>query len=238
MAEPEYKRTFSRTTAPYMQAVSIVECDDVYEARKSTTLQLNRNCANVEHLPEFKSVRRIHCELCKDWLKPISQLPKLEHVQFTLPKSDEIPSLKSLEGIRTLVLLCNRHQTNLNFLRGLTTVRSLCISEAEGVTSLQPLAKLSNLQELYIDGKMSGTGKFQSLAPLSKLTDLRSAELLLRSESAKPLRHLLPLSRLEYLFLGASFRKLEDELDLLVQSLPRLKSIEFNGGMKWPRKSR
>jgi hypothetical protein len=223
-----------------MQSVSIVECDDVFEARKNArSLQLNRDCSNVAHIVEFKAVRRIHCDLRKDWLKPLSQLPNLSHIQFTLPKTAQIPPLKPLDGIRALVLMCNRHQKNLNFVRGMKSLRSLCVSEANSVTELNPIATLTRLQELYYDGSVGGIGKVRSLAPLSKLTDLRFAVLLLRSsEEKEPLRHLYNLKKLEYLYLGATFAKDKGQLDSLLKELPRLKKIEFNGGLTWPKTNR
>lgn len=232
----DYERRFSRILAPYMQAVSLVECDDIFEARKNAkSLHLNRDCVNVDRIFEFNAVRRVHCELRKDWLKPLSKLPNLEHVQFTLPKTADIPSLKVLDGIHTLVLICNRHQTNLKFLRGLKSLRALCVSEANGVTELNPIASLTNLQEIYIDGSVGGSGKVQSFAPLAKLQDLRFSVLLVRSmEKSSPLRHLHKLKMLEYLYLAAQFAKDEEQLDSVLEALPLLRKVEFNGGLTWP----
>lgn len=232
----DYERRFSRILAPYMQSVSLVECDDVFEARRNAkSLQLNPGCANVERIGELHAVRRIHCELRKEWLKPLSQLPNLEHVQFTLPKTADVPSLKSLNGIHTLVLICNRHQTDLNFLRGLKSLRALCVSEASGVTELNPIGSLTNLQEIYIDGSVGGMNKVQSFAPLAKLQDLRFAVLLVRSmEKSSPLRHLHKLKMLEYLYLAAQFAKDKEQLDSVLDALTLLKKVEFNGGLTWP----
>ncbi len=236
----DYARRFSKVNAPYMQSVSLVECDDIFEARKNVrSLQLNRGCVNVDRIAEFKSVKRIHCELRQEYIKPLSQLQHLEHVQFTLPKSEKIPSLKKLDGICTLVMLCNRHQQNLNCLRGLKSLRSLCVSEANSVTELNPLATLTNLQELYIDGSVGGIGKVRSFAPLAKLEDLRFAVLLVRSlEKRSPLRHLHQLKKLEYLFLAGQFAIDTDQLDEVLAALPLLKKIEFNGGLTWPKTKR
>lgn len=236
----DYERHFSRILAPYMQAVSLVECDDIFEARKNAkSLHLNRNCANVDRIGELKAVRRVHCELHKDWLKPLSRLPNLEHVQLTLPKTADIPSLKALDGIHTLVLICNRQQTHLNFLRGLKSLRALCVSEACSVTELNPIASLKNLQEIYIDGSTSGIGKVQSFAPLAKLQDLRFAVLLVRSmEKSSPLRHLRKMKMLEYLFLAAQFARDKEQLDSVLEALPLLRKVEFNGGLTWPTTNR
>ena len=236
----DYERRFSRTLAPYMQAVSIVECNDVFEARKNaTSLQLNSNCLNVDRINEFKAVKRVHCELRKEWLKPLSQLPNLQHIQFTLPKTAQVPSLKILNGIRTLVLMCNRHQDQLAFLRGLKSLQSLCVSEANAVTELNPISSLTGLQELYIDGSVGGIGKVTSFAPLSKLKDLRFAVLLVRSmEKTSPLRHLQKLKKLEYLYLAGQFARDKEELDRVLEALPLLKKIEFNGGLTWPKTRR
>lgn len=214
-------------------------CTDVSRLRANVRrVSLARDCANVDQLVRFKQLARVECELRKDWLQYLAVLPSLEWVEFTLPKSDSMPSVKSLSQIRTLVVRCNRHQTNLNFLSGLESVRSLCVSEALSVTQLTPIGKLSGLQELYIDGSMHRRHKVRSFAPLAKLTDLRFAVLLVGSEQRnRPLRHLLLLRELEYLYLDASFIKNRQDLDEVIGQLPRLSKIEFNGGLTWPSKA-
>jgi hypothetical protein len=201
-------------------------------------VSLARDCVNVDQLVHYKRLEHVECELRKDWLKHLAELPQLGWIELTLPKSDRIASIESLAQVHSVVVRCNRHQTNLNFLRGLDSVRSLCVSEALGVTQLTPIGKLSGLQELYVDGSMGRRHKVRSFAPLAKLSDLRFAVLLVGSEQLnRPLRHLVAMRKLEYLYLDASFRKNANELNEVVEKLPRLSKIEFNGGMTWPRRS-
>lgn len=236
----DYERRFSRIRAPYTQSVSLVICDDVFDARKNTaSLQLSVDCANVDRICDLKSLKRVHCNLHKESLKPLSQLPHLEHLQLTLPKTADIPSLKVLNGIRTLVLLCNRHQEDLTFLRGLTSIRSLCVSNATSVKSLNPIASITGLQELYFDGSVHGIGKVRSFSPLANLHDLRFAVLLVRSmEKRLPLRHLHQLKKLEYLHLASQFAYDTDALDSLLLAVPQLDKVEFNGSLTWKNKTR
>ncbi len=238
MAQKRYEKTFSRVDAPYMQAVRLSYCDDVSKMRTTVRrVELSSDCANIDQLSRFTQLERLHCELRKDWLEQLSLLPNLKYVEFTLPQTDKIPSLKCLARLRTLVLRSNHRQTNLNFLRGMTSLRSLCVSEALGVEQLNPISTLTDLQELYIDGSTHRRHKIRTLAPLAKLHDLRFAVLLVGSaQQNRPLRHLLQLRNLEYLYLDASYLN-PDELDQVVEQLPRVKKIEFNGGLTWPRKA-
>lgn len=239
MATQEYQPCFSRDDPPYMMGRRLTPCKDVHKLRADVRqVSLSRDCANVDQLVRFKHLEHVECELNERWLKCLGELPRLKWVELTLPKSDKVPSLKCLSQISALVVRCNRHQTNLNFLRGLESVRSLCVSEASSVKQLNPISRLVNLQELYIDGTVSGIGRVETLSPVSKLTDLRFAVLLVRSaQPTKPLRHLLALKKLEYLHLASFYLKNKDDLQQLVDDLPRLKRIEFNGGLTWSRKT-
>lgn len=239
MATQKYRPCFSCDDAPYMMGRRMTPCKDVRKLRADVRrVSLARDCANVEQLVRFKFLEHVECELHEGWLNCLAELPRLKWVELTLPKCGRIPSLRCLSHIRALVVRCNRHQTNLRFLSGLKSVRSLCVSEASSVTKLNPISRLVSLQELYLDGTVSGIWRVETLSPISKLTDLRFAVLLVRSaQPAKPLRHLLALKKLGYLHLASSYLKNQDELQQLVDDLPRLKRIGFNGGLTWPKKT-
>ncbi|MFK7820189.1 MAG: hypothetical protein AB8G99_15820 [Planctomycetaceae bacterium] len=178
----------------------------------------------------------MHCTLQDGLIDELAELPNLRYLQVGLPREDEIPSFRPLQQITTLVVKCNKHQSNLKFLNGLNNLRSLCISEAMGITKLTPLGKLSGLCELYIDGAISGRNTIQTLAPLGKLFDLRYALLLLRVEQRnRTLRHLHSLSKLTFLHLSDDYS--EQDYDNLLAAVPRLKQIRFNAGGRWPREA-
>ena len=236
MAKRRYIQDFAAThKAPYLgMPPGLIQCRDVEDLpRDVEALWLTRKSSGVENLATFKQLRRIHAPLREDWLPVLASIPNLEYAKFTLPKSAEIPSLKCLSNLRSLVLSCNRHQTNLEFVRDMKWLHSLCVSEAMSVSLFAPLSTLSELRELYIDGTITGRQTIDSLSPLADLTHLQFAVLLIRI--AKANRTLAPLHKLKQLkFLHLSDDYLPEEYDLLIKTLPRLTEICFNAGKRWP----
>lgn len=234
-----YRKQFSvKATAPYLGPFpGMVHCTDIEELPRSAKfVSLGRGCRNIDRLPTRKRLQRVHTELSEDLVEHLADLPNLRYVQFRLPRSDSIPRLSPLTQIQTLVLKCNKHQSSLNFLKGLENLHSLCVSEAMGVSRLTPISSLIELRELYIDGTISKRNTIQSLAPIGKLASLRYAVLLLRVErSNRSLRPLHKLSQLEFLHLSHDYDDVEYEK--LVAKLPRLAEIRFNAGMRWPSRS-
>ncbi len=239
IAEHRYKKVFaSYGKAPYLGPFpEMVHCADPLTVPASCEfLSISPKCKNLAAISSLKRAQRVHCTLQDGLLEQLAQLPKLRYLQVGLPRADAIPSFQLLQQITTLVVKCNRHQSSLNFLTGLDNLRSLCLSEAMGVTQLTPLGRLSSLCELYIDGTLRGRNTIQTLAPLGKLSELRFAVLLLRVEQRnRTLRHLHSLSKLAFLQLSNDYS--HEEYDKLLAAIPRLKQIRFNAGGRWPRKT-
>ena len=236
MSNSRYKKVFAaRNLAPYLGPFpDMVMCDDVANAPASARwLHLSSKCKHLDALETLKNLRRIHCTLEDGLLDHLARIPRLDWLQISLPRSDEIPSIRSLQQISTLVVRCNKHQSSLKFLTGLDNLKSLCISSAMGVSRLTPLGGLQQLCELYIDGTNSGRNTVQTLAPLAKLQNLRYAMLLLRVEKRnRTLKHLRTLRKLSFLHLSHDYT--DADYDALLVKLPRLSMIRFNGGMRWP----
>ena len=196
------------------------------------SIWLLSNATGIEKLSRFTRLKRIRSNLSEELLPVLADLPHLQHAEFSLPRR-EIPSLSCLKKLRTLVLRCNCHQSTLEYVRDMTWLHSLCLSEAVGAPSLDPLSTLSELRELYLDGKLRSRHTVDSLAPLSALRHLEFAVLLLRV--AKPNRTLAPLcslKKLKTLWLSPDYRP--EEYDMVLKAAPGLTQIRFPGGPHWP----
>lgn len=216
----------------------MVPCDDVAAVPDSSEfLWISRKCKNLGDLARLRRLKRVHCTLQDELLEQLTRSSSLRYLQVELPRSDDIPSLRNLQNLHTLVVKCNKHQTHLEFLAGLDNLRFLCVSEAIGVNRLAPLGDLQSLCELYIDGTLSKKNTVQTLAPIGQLAELRYAVLLLRvQEEHRSLSHLHSLSRLKFLRLSNDYPA--EDYDQLLAAIPGLKHIHFNAGGRWPDESR
>ncbi len=234
-----YKKVFAAYgKAPYLGPFpDMVHCDDILTVPASSKfLSISRKCKNLDAIVNLRGVQRVHCTLQDGLLDQLAPLPKLRYLQVAFPRTDDIPSFRPLKQITTLVLRCNKHQTSLKFLNGVDNLKSLCVSEAMGVSQLTPLGRMRDLCELYIDGTISGRNTVQTLAPLAKLKELRYALLLLRVEERnRTLKHLHSLSKLAFLHLSNDYS--DEEYDKLLAAVPGLKQIRFNAGGRWPRET-
>lgn len=235
MAKRQYIRDFAVThRAPYLgMPTGLVPCDDVADLSPDVqAVSLNSKSKGIEGLARFKKLRRIRSPLREDWLSTFAKIPNLQYAHFRLPKSPDIPSLACLTNLRSLVLSCNRHQTDLEFLQGMDWLHSLCVSEPMGISSLNPLSTLTELREIYIDGQISGKFTVDSISPIGALEQLQFAVLLFGVAKAnRTLAPLHNLQRLTFLHLALNFS--EEEYDSLLKALPRLNEFSFNGGKRW-----
>jgi hypothetical protein len=212
----------------------MVMCTNVAELpREVEAVSLHRKAKRVGDLVHCKSIRHLHANLDSALLPILTQLPSLEYLKLYLPKNSEVPSLSGLRTLRSLVLVGNKHQGDLESVRDMSWLHSFCVTEAVGISSLAPLASLTELRELYIDGKIRGRATIESLLPLAELKNLQFLLLLVRV--AQPHGALKPLHQLRHLTsLHLSDEYAAKEYDSLIAAIPNLKQIRFNGGRRWP----
>ena len=212
-----------------------VWCQDFAELPLDVeAVSFGKKTKGLRDLSAFKRLRRASAPLTPELFEILLTIPNLEYLQLDPPRSPEIPSLAGFTKLRSFVMRCNKHQTDLEFLRGLSWLHSLCISEATSLTSLAPLETLTELRELYIDGKMGGPRQYlESFDPLSELKHLEYAVLLTRLvKGNQSLQALHSLKKLKYLYLGDVWPTAE--YDALLQSLPKLQRIRFAGSRQYP----
>ncbi|WP_149500014.1 hypothetical protein [Roseiconus lacunae] len=227
------KRLAVNGKAPYLGPFpGLVECSDVATlSGTSVFVSLTSKCRHLEKLSDHHQIERMHCPYREDLIDILARFPNLKHLQLRLPRSPEIAPLAQLTQIESLVLKCSKHQKSLDFLQGMANLRFLCVSEAMGIDRLTPLGSLSSLQELYIDGTISGRNTVQTLAPLGKLHSLEYLLLLIRvAKQRRTLKPLYKLTKLAFLHLSDDY--VATEYNAILRKLPLLDEICFNGGKR------
>lgn len=212
-----------------------VWCENIAELEPDVeAISFGKKVKGLRELSAFKKLRRASAPLTPVYLDILLSIPNLEYLQLTPPRSPDIPSLAGFTKLRSLVMRCNRHQTDAEFIRGMSWLHSLCLSEAVSMTSLGPLETLTELRELYIDGAMNGPRQyFDSFDPLSELKHLEYVILLTRQVKGNTsLRALHSLKKLKYLYLIDVWPK--EEYDALLAALPKLREIKFAGSRTYP----
>lgn len=165
--------------------------------------------------------------LDEERLAVFSTLPHLKYLHISLNKQDEIPDLSCLKNLEVLILSGIKKVKNIDFLQGLTTLKTLYIYEFNHLYDLSPLSRLTNLKELFLDhGKMSGTGQaVKSMEPLSKLTQLNYLAFLLNVEKKnEDISALLSLKKIQKLVILPRYLK-NGQKEMLLNDLPRLNEL-------------
>lgn len=207
-----------------------IRCDDVAALpADARVIELGRTVRGVDQIDRCPRIERIACDrLEPDWMMPLARLPRLRHLDLHFFRGEELPSLKPLKQLRIVVLYRVPKLRTLEFLRGMTQLHSLCLSEVMAATDLAPLATLRDLRELDIDGMLNKAKLVDSLAPLSKLKRLEFLLLACRVRPEnKTLRPLGQLKALKRLILGPKYPTAE--YDWLLSKLPQLPAV--NGGL-------
>jgi Leucine-rich repeat (LRR) protein len=212
-----------------------VSCDDLAELPKSATvIGLERPYRNIELLPQFSKIQRLDLSDWDDaWLKLLAKLPNLRQLDLSFLKVETLPSFKPLKSLRVLVLYSVKKLKSLEFLRGMSGLHTLGLSEVMSATDLAPLASLKELRELDIDSALFKTKWVDSLKPLAGLKRLQHLVLSCRVNPAnRSLRPLGGLKELRYLLLSEKFPA--EEKDWLLARLPKLKKINPGWPGEWP----
>ncbi len=166
-------------------------------------------------------------EMDEERLAVFSTLPNLKYLHISVNKQNEIPNLAGLKNLEVLILSGIKKVENINFLQGLTHLKTLYIYELNNLYDLTPLSSLSNLEELHLDhGKMSGTGQaVKSMEPLAKLTNLKYLAFILNVEKKNyDITPLLALKKLQKLHILPRYLD-NGQQEKLLQALPLLTSL-------------
>lgn len=136
----------------------------------------------------------------QDFLDDIAQTPSLERVYLSQLTATDLSPLARLPHMARLRINGATRMTGLDWAAPLRGLDVLAIEHLPKVRSLEPLAALTQLRSLGIEGAMDSNVRVASLAPLSALTALQYlflAALRADDRSLRPLHALRTLKGLE-----------------------------------------
>ena len=154
----------------------------------------------------------------------LSSLPNLKYLEISCNKQDEFPELSTLKSLQILILANIKRVDNIEFLKGLSDLKTLYICDLNHLYDLSPIAELRSLQELFLsNGGMCGVGKpVKSMEPLSRLLELEYLHFCVTVENRNyDISSLFPLKKLKHLSILPRFLKKGNE-EKLKEMLPLL----------------
>lgn len=183
---------------------------------------------NLTSLKGNKNIEAICLgEINDERLAVFSTLPNLKYLHLSINKQNEIPNLSSLKNLEVLILSSIKKVDNINFIKGLTNLKTLYMHEINNMYDLEPLSSLKNLEELFLDhGKMTTTGQaVKDMEPLSKLTNLKYLAFILNVEKKNyDITSLLTLKKLQKLCILPRYLE-NGQRERLLNELPLLKEL-------------
>ena len=153
-----------------------VEMPEKVIAQLSSLTHLVIAGPQIPNLSKLKNLRFLSFAFNDDKpssLAPLAELTQLQGLRLVSCKhvSDFSP-LRKLDRLRSLSIDTKHGLKNLEFLTGMSDLRSLCLGlgDKDKLKSIAPLAKLSNLSELEISSMPT---MVKDLSPLKKLKNLK-----------------------------------------------------------------
>ncbi|WP_075343470.1 leucine-rich repeat domain-containing protein [Tenacibaculum agarivorans] len=130
-------------------------------------------------ISELKSLKQFHVIFCPiQNLDPLAQLTQLEEIGVTQAKLNNIDAVKNLTGLKKLDLQNSYDLTTIDPIAGLTNLVYLDISNVN-VKDLHPLSKLTKLEYLNITGCTLDKSNFKvknALLPLYNFENLKTVK--------------------------------------------------------------
>jgi len=169
--------------------------------RDATRLRLVNKATGFESLREFQSLEALWCfgidQTKLDQISACTSLTEL-YCEYYLRISD-LSCLKKLPHLTALRLDSCSVIKSLEQLGEFTKLRGLGIENFKNVHDVKPLAKLTDLRQLSVEGSIWTRMKIDSLAPIANLENLEFlalSSLKVADESLAPLTNLRNLKRL------------------------------------------
>ena len=200
-------------------------------------LSFRRDGKSHRGIAEFQNLRRLWAyQVDQDMLDEISQLANLEVLYINGMTASALGCLGRLGKLKRLILHGGTKVEDLDWIAHLpATLDVLYLERFARVTDIGPVAKLTRLTALGIEGGMEKHVRIETLESVATLPSLRylflaAADVL--TKSLEPLRQLHSLERLE-----CTIRFPEQEFLELRRSLPKLNCdwidmIEEHGSLR------
>ena len=202
---------------------------------RSSLVDLPYDATELRFRRDGSSHRGIHrfSKLQCVWLYSVNQafleelvgIPTIEVLFIDGTTATDLTPLQQLRHLRRLIINGGTKIQNMDWVLGLPALESLALENFKRVSRLDPVASLTSLTALAIEGSIWTRMRVATLAPLSSLRALRYLFLTNLTASDRSLGHLQSLAGLEVLQIGALFP--DEELLRLRESLPTLRCDWF-----------
>ncbi|MCF6220140.1 MAG: hypothetical protein L3J65_03420 [Robiginitomaculum sp.] len=145
--------------APYLSKyddeVGVVDFAELDESVEF--INFNKKVKNLHLLPQFKSIRFVGIGIVTpELIDFLAQLPCLEVLKVSHNKNEDWPALKPLSSLKYLILHNVKKLSTLNFLKNMTQLESLFISEVLKLTDISALETTLNIREFSLEGSLHG----------------------------------------------------------------------------------
>jgi hypothetical protein len=212
--------SFDRTSLP-AHRTSLADL-----AHDATELRFRREGSSHRGIRRFGKLRRAWLySVNQDFLEELAELPEIEQLFIDGTTATDLTPLHRLRHLRRLIVNGGTKIQSMDWVLGLSPLEALAIENFKRVLYLDPIASVTSLTALGIEGSIWTRMRVATLAPLSGLHRLRYLFLTNLTASDDSLHPLHSLARLEVLQIGALFP--DAELLGLRQALPRLRCDWF-----------
>lgn len=191
------------------------------------TVQLHRERRSHRGVGARQAIRTLRAySVDQAFFDEICELRNLETLFMDRLTATELGGIGRLGSLRRLVIEGATRMENLDWVAALPAqVHALAIEHAPRVHSLEPLAALTRLKALAIEGSLHATMRVRSLAPLAALGELEYLFLAALKVDDGRLAPLQGLSRLKVL--GYAYDYAPGEATALAAALPHTRCDWF-----------
>lgn len=173
----------------------------------------------ISRLPGFSHLRSLWISGLSEKVVPIvGRLQRLETLVVHDYRAPSFSGLASLGNLHSLAVAGSRLRS-LEGLERLAQLRQLLLVLVTGIDRLDPLAALTGLETLCIEGDFSTVLRLQTLQPLSTLRGLRRLRLASLAVANRSLEPLHSLTQLREVFIADAFPP--EEFRRLGAAVPR-----------------
>jgi hypothetical protein len=176
-----------------------------------------------EALPNLTAVRYLwfSSRVSQEMFEAVSRMSALEGLYIKWSGIKTMASITSLTNLKAFHLGTSGSLENIDALSKMSDLLILELENLKKIRKLDPIATLTQLQGLKVEGSMETTQVVDTLAPLSQLTGLRYLFLANLKTRDKTLRPLTSLRALETLHTAWWYP--DEEFRMLRDALPNLK---------------
>ena len=168
----------------------------------SVDLSIDSHTELVERLPQFRNLKRLwFANASEAHVAQISSLQSLDTLVLKAFRGDSLDAISRLENLRVLVLMSASRLRSLDVFLRLQQLEELHLEYAPKCEDLSPISELTKLSRLGLSGTISGQiytiETLQPVATLPRLRELYLWSIRVRSGGLRPLASLRSLKKLE-----------------------------------------